>query len=255
MISVVNYDLNLKHTIVLLSDIHYKNKKDYKKLDSIMRRIKKIHPDYICITGDIIDDNNYKDKEYLIKFITELSYISKVIMCLGNHEYYIDKKRKVFGLDEILFKQISLIDNVYLLKNDNVVFEDINFYGVHLPIEYYMHDKESLSSFNKYIKIKTIKDKYNVVLIHSPINIVNYKSINDIDLVLSGHMHGGLTPNVLRKILKGTGLVSPLKTLFPKYAYGHIKYNNTSIVISGGINKLSNFLLRKILLSEIIVIK
>ena len=60
------------------------------------------------------------------------------------------------------------------------------------------------------------------------------------DLVLSGHMHNGLILRILDKIIKNNyGLISPDKRFFAKNTRGKIKTKYYTIIITGGITKLS----------------
>jgi len=105
-----------------------------------------------------------------------------------------------------------------------------------------MVNSEKIEDFKKYINnMKTNKKHYNILLCHSPINISRKEIIKDIDvdLVLCGHMHGGLVPNFLKPLLKNIGFISPQKTLFPKCAYGNIKIDNKNIIITSGIKVMS----------------
>jgi hypothetical protein len=47
----------------------------------------------------------------------------------------------------------------------------------------------------------------------------------DVNLILCGHMHGGIVPNCLRKIFRHNGIISPSKSVFPKNVYGKEYYN------------------------------
>ena len=58
-----NISGNIDKTIVLISDIHYTNKKDIKHLYKVLNKIKRIRPNYICIPGDLIDKTYIKDEE------------------------------------------------------------------------------------------------------------------------------------------------------------------------------------------------
>ena len=91
----------------------------------------------------------------------------------------------------------------------------------------------NLEEFNKYLKkLKTYKKYYNVLLCHSPVNVVNSNKLKNIDLVLCGHMHGGVVPNFIRKLFKTNGFINPQFKLFPKNAYGHVKRQNKNIIIT-----------------------
>ena len=235
-------DNNLNKKIVLLSDIHYFNRKDIINLNKVLDKVKLLNPDYICIAGDTMDRYEVESFELLLEWLTKLANISKVIMVLGNHEFYLDRKNDKYKLNNSYIKQIKKINNLYFLDNENKVIDNINFIGLTLPIDYYMVYSEDENMFKKHIKnIKVEKGLYNILLCHSPINIVKKEILKDIDvdLILCGHMHGGLTPNILKPFMNRRGLISPKRDLFPKDAYGHIKRCNKDIIISSGIKVMS----------------
>ena len=238
------YDLGngLNKKIVLISDMHYYSKKDIIRLNYVLDNIKKINPDYICISGDILDKSNVLDFYLLIQWLKKLSNITKVIATLGNHEFYNNKRKKIYRLNHKYINQIKKIQNLYLLNNENKIIDNINFIGLVLPIEHYMLSYEKEEEFKSYIKtIETDNKHYNVLLCHSPVNISKKEILSkiNVDLVLCGHMHGGLVPRFLRFLFRTKGLISPQKSLFPKYVYGNIKVENKNVIITSGIKILS----------------
>lgn len=236
----VSNDLNKK--IILIADIHYYSKKDIILLDRVYENIKKICPNYICVSGDVIDKSSVDDIEYLLEFLKKLSDICKVILVLGNHEYYIDKNKNIFGLNNDYLNKLHKINNLYLLQNTNKVIDNINFIGLDLTINHYVQEKESVEDFKKYIKyIKIEESTYNILLCHSPENLCKNEIIDklNISLALCGHMHGGAVPTLLRCIFNNRGLISPNRRLFPKYAYGNIKKEKKNIIITSGVKVMS----------------
>lgn len=254
--SFYNIDNRFNKSIVLISDLHYESKSDIIILNKVLDNIKQLKPNYICIPGDIIDNSNIKDEKDFINWLKKLSNISKVIISLGNHEFRIKKSKEIYSLNSLLLNKIKKIKNIYLLDNENIIIDNINFIGLTIPMECYK-DKNKINEFcNCLNKIKTYKKYYNILLCHSPINICNKEVLKnkDIDLVLCGHMHGGLVPKFIRKIFKHRGIIGPYKTLFPKYAYGNIKINNTNIIISSGIEFIPYRIL-KYVSPEVVVIR
>ena len=242
--------------IVLISDIHYRNRKDLKYLNKLYLKLKELNPTYICIAGDLCDEAYIKDDIYLVEWLEKLSKIGTVIYELGNHECYISRRDKKFGFNRDLLNRIKSIKNLYLLDNDNIIIDNINFIGITIPIDYYFEkkiDKKELKDTFNRLKIK--KGKYNILLCHSPIDICTEEFLKDsnIDLVLCGHMHGGVLPRIFRKIFKNRGIISPEKKLFPQTCYGYIKICNTEVIISSGIMVIRQ--LRNIFVSEIVKIK
>lgn len=238
----------ISSNIVLISDIHYSGKEDLVKLNRVLDKIKAIKTDYICILGDVCDQARVLDEDLLIEWLTDLSKVSKVIMVLGNHDYVLHKKHKSY-INKKLIDKIKSIKNLYLLNNEVKVENGICFIGMELDYNYYYKYNESQNNFiRKYNNLITKLDsnKFNILLSHSPIALTKASTIpklNDyknIDLILCGHMHGGLMPDFLRPIFKHSGLVSPnTHNLFVKNAYGNFKIENTNFIVSSGITKLS----------------
>lgn len=238
-------DINAR--IIILSDIHYYNKKDNVKLTKLLNYLKNIKYDYLCIPGDLIDERYIYDEEYLIGFLNSLSHLSKIIISLGNHELIKGKDYSCYNKE--LFNKINKMKNIYVLDNKIKSINNINFIGLTLPGEYYYKYKERNDSYlinyiNNKIKLNTIG--YNILLCHTPIRITKDKVFNQInishnlDLIISGHTHGGITPTIFKKILKGRGLISPQIGLFVKHSYGHYIINKTNFIISSGVTKSSH---------------
>lgn len=235
--------------IILLSDIHYYNHREKLYLDKVLIKLKKMEYDYLCISGDLLDYSRVNDQDLLLEWLSELGKLSKVIISLGNHDLTNDRKKHIYDFDQDLFDKIRQISNVIVLDNEIYVDGNIRFIGLTLPIDFYYQYKENEIYFMRYVNNifpKSFDNKYNILLCHSPKSLTNVKTYNmtklmrNIQLVLCGHMHAGITPIWLRKILKGRGLIGPFKQLFPKNAYGHLELNNTNIIISSGITTASN---------------
>lgn len=265
-LKITNYTVssNQNQRIVLLTDIHYYNKKMSSLLDKIYEEVSELNPDYICIAGDFIDERIIFDKEYFIKFLKNLSLISPVVISIGNHEAK-SNKDCMDEFDKEFMKQIEKIDNVYLLNNNSWINNNICFTGLTLPLNAYSEKKNGyidiLKTLDEYFSKGLKKDKFNIVLSHSPYSLL-YKEVKghfflkNVDLILSGHTHGGLTPKWICKLLKRT-FITPEKHLFPRNSYGYLK--NKKTIVSSGITKLSHFnplrFLNFLFCGEIVVIE
>ena len=253
---IINKEYNLGNdkTIVLISDIHYYNKRDIKLLNNILDNIKQIKPNYICVTGDIIDEAFIYDEDLLIDWFKKLSLVAPILVTLGNHEYYINKKINKFKLNNEFILKLEQINNLYILRNAAKLFGNINFIGIDLGIDYYEYENKTDINIEQYIE----EGKTNILLCHSPVKIEHIIN-SDISLVLCGHMHGGCVPRILRPIFKTRGIISPTKKLFPKYAYGLKQIGETSIITTSGIRVISHtnkfYFLTNLFSSEIVIIK
>lgn len=235
--------------ILLMSDLHYKTPNHIEKLNTIKEEIKNIKPTYICIPGDLLDDSRPKEEKILLDWLTTLGKIAPIIISLGNHDVTTKKEKKViYDANEELWKKIASIPNVTLLDNDIYETKAIRMIGITLPFDYYHNGHENKNKLvpiiNQIFPKQAQSDKLNIILCHTPIHLFDstiYKQIHlfqKSDLILCGHMHGGMVPHKMHKILKQKGLIGPFKKPFPKTAYGYYKKHN--IIITSGITKLSN---------------
>ncbi len=249
------YNTNTKKdlTIIHISDIHFNTDTSLSKLNKLTTEIKKNNPDYIMISGDLIDEpkiikNKYKIKE-LLQFLSNLSEITKIFISLGNHDIFSPEDLKFFN-------KLNELKNIYILDNDCYKDEFIYISGLTLPNNYYYNITHEESSEvlvkhltnNRKIISKLPRELPKVILIHSPIKLTNKEVLNKLkeyDLILSGHTHNGMVPGILKSLFpKNKGLIAPNKTLFPEIAKGKIEVNQDNkkitIIINGAITKLSS---------------
>ena len=221
----INNNKNINIKIAHISDIHFSHDYKIKRLEMIKEKIKTINPDYICITGDLIDiydvihDTNFKDFE---KWLKEISKIAKTIISIGNHEYIKMTETGYTRIENIDWLKKIQDNNIIVLNNEIYNDEKITFIGYNPNYDYYYKDKEK-NPQTQNENIEKLIERIN-------------KNYEKIDLVLSGHTHGGLIPSF---IPGNFGIVSPRRDLFPKKVRGRVKLENTNLIISSGIMKLS----------------
>lgn len=262
---IMDQHISDEQKIALFSDLHYVTYFDKKLINNIINNIALQNPNCICVCGDTIDSTkeleNKKNYDYLLAMFKELGQISETFVSLGSHDFikYLKNGRKI-GSNEQWLNDLNNLKNVNLLHNSNYEFNKINFIGYTQPWQYYYSksvngkyvDSEEvlIDDLNNYLPSLVKDDKCNILLCHSPIKILEDEVINNVDklkeirLILSGHMHNGMVPPILDKIIKGNkGIIYPEKQLFPKLARGIYNKNITeeeliSIIISGGITKI-----------------
>ena len=114
----------------------------------------------------------------------------------------------------------------------------INIYGLVIPYKYYPYlfnrnYKNKSLDFNKYDVGKRLgkidNREYNILLVHTPFFFDGYSKWGA-DLVLAGHVHGG----IIRLPIKG-GLLSPNREFFPKYDLGEYNMGKSTMILSKGL--------------------
>lgn len=245
-----NEDINM----MVFGDLHYSNIFNDKKLDLIYNEL--ISSEYIFIAGDLLDStdvvNNIDKRDKLIKFLEKVGKKHKVFITLGNHDLAIRKGYKGVRDDNNEFwLEVSRIDGIYLSRYNNYYEDDkIIVYLLEQDYDYYYKNKhESKELLLDRIKKDKILfnnmdcNKIKIVLCHSPINMIDNdisNELKDFNFIFCGHMHNGMMPYYLDKIIKGNrGLISPDNRLFADNTRGVKDINNTHLIISGGITKLS----------------
>jgi len=162
--------------ILHLSDIHFK--KFDRKEKKVLEILNRLNPDFIFITGDIIDEKT-RDFESCRKFLEELSRNrqGKIYGVYGNHEH----RNKRFGTlaDLLRENKIEILDNESKKIEKNGEF----FYLIGVNDPYSGHDdiEKAMEGVEN--------NSFKILLAHSP-EIFRKAKDKNINLVLVGHTHG-----------------------------------------------------------------
>lgn len=212
------------YCIAHVSDLHNAEMGDDN--EKLLAMLREAEPDVIAITGDLIDSRN-TEVEIALTFAEEAVKIAPCYYVTGNHEARIDQYNEL--IDGLESKGVVHLHNEsVILEQDN---ESITLIGVRDPsfqADYLFDDEASVvDSVLSELMRKT--NGYTVLLSHRPEMFYVYVS-NEVDLVLSGHAHGGQ----FRLPFVG-GVVAPGQGLFPEYDAGLYTEDNTSMIVSRGI--------------------
>lgn len=221
------------YTIVQISDLH--NKSFGRKQKRLIDKISELNPDIIVITGDIVD-SRHTNIPKAIEFAEEAAKVAKTYYVSGNHEQRFDRKnfnKLMDGLQEA---------GVVRLVDDSV---DVTVNGADFVLSGF--DINSLDDIEGECP-KLSADKLNVVLAHEPQYMEDYSLHGNIDLVLTGHAHGGQ----FRLPFIG-GVYAPEQGFNPEYSEGMHEMGDTTMIVSRGIGN-SAFPLRLFNYPEIVKI-
>lgn len=218
----------LPQKIVVFSDLH--NHRFGKDNERLVAAIAAQDPDIILIPGDLLVGHR-SHFEVAAKLLQKLAALGKPIyISLGNHES---------GTKEChpeLYKEFlrdSVHDNIHILDNRcEYISEHVAVCGLTLPMEVYSKRGRRVSvSQEDMAKIKPApkNDDFRILMAHTPYYFDAYAEYGA-DLVLSGHIHGG----IIRFPLLG-GLISPQLELFPKYDAGLYEKGSTTMIVTRGL--------------------
>lgn len=255
------------YKIVQLTDIHSIRSKE--QIEQIISKIEKQKPDVIFITGDLIDSGYYANQQsahkekkipiiesLTIKFVQKLTQISKVYFVYGNHEMMLldDPENNEFKLS-LEKTGVKILNNKidYLYKDE----EKIKLLGLQDPACLYKDEVYSKLDGSSSDKARAIledlflqdnSEEFSILLAHRPECFEIYASYN-IDLILSGHTHGGML-----RLPFIRGIYAHPQGFFPDYSYGIYTNRNSTMVVGAGIGYSGNIHFRVYNLPEIEVI-
>lgn len=233
---VKRYELNSTkikspYHFVVLSDLHdkafgYQNQK-------LLAAIDKIKPEAVYIAGDMITALPGRQFDDTIAFLKSLSEKYPVYYGSGNHEYRMRIDTEKYGNMSAAYEEkIRNMGIVRLYTGSTVTHrKDVKVYGLEIDRMYYRKWKMPKMPFDYTLqKIgKAEQDCFTILLAHNPEYFENYAK-SGVDLVLSGHVHGGVA-----RIPFFGGVISPKFRLFPKYDGGLFVKNKTTMILSRGL--------------------
>ena len=209
--------------IAHISDFH--NTKSKRLKDTLLQYLNETEPDMVVITGDLIDSRR-TDIDVSLRFAEQAVKIAPCYYVTGNHESRIDDLDTLkSGLEAL---GVKVLDNKRLiLQKGN---DEITLIGVSDPKFMTRKIEEEDEIMRQCLtQLSEEADTYRILLSHRPELFEIYKQA-EINLVFSGHAHGGQ----FRLPVLG-GLIAPNQGFFPKYDAGVFTEDETSMVVSRGI--------------------
>lgn len=201
-----------------LSDLH--GRSFGKNNVRLLRTLQKARPDMICICGDLFDEKT--DLTMLEPLLTGLTDIAPVYYVTGNHEW------QVKNLREILQKMRAW--GVTVLENEGRVLSrggaEMVVAGVHDPCGPY--DMKTPAALVRELRSAQGND-FILMLSHRNDELAMWSQLG-VQLVLSGHCHGG----VVRLPFVG-GVFGTRRELFPEYDAGVYRQDGTTLFVSRGL--------------------
>lgn len=219
--------------IVALSDLHCRELGSGNR--RLLKKIEEEQPDIIVLAGDIFGcDANEKQVERTLAFVSAAVEIAPVYYGMGNHEYkYMD------GIDASLAEKIAatgaiLLDDEYMDIDINGTAVRIGGYeGYYRTPHLDTQDEESKSRKWRFCKDFENSDDFKLLINHIPTNWLDwgYRDKYPVDLVISGHYHGGNA----RIPFTDRGVYAPYVKWFPPYTKGCFEGEKATCILTTGL--------------------
>ena len=224
--------------IVQVSDLH--NATFGKDQSSLIEKVEAAEPDAIFLTGDLVDSNRY-DLDASLVLVDALVEMSHVYYVTGNHEVASNKVEEITDALNVRGVTVLADDSVQWEKDG----ESIQIAGIDDPLmEPDIHEDEATRDS---LDRAQLTDDFTLLLAHRPEYLSIYAE-DGVDVVFSGHAHGGQI-----RIPGIGGLIAPGQGWFPKVTEGIFEKDESKMVVSRGLGN-STFPVRIFNLPEIVVV-
>ena len=204
-------------TIGLVSDLH---SCEYGEL---VARLRDEAVDIILLAGDMMEEGDLSCNDASgYAFLRACSAIAPTYYSFGNHEMggcYQHKLENVAEVSDEIRERIAQT-GVIFLHNESVLWNDIRICGLASGLSK-TENRPSEKALSAFANAK----EFRILLCHHPEYYEPYIQKTNIELVVSGHAHGG------QWRFFGRGVYAPGQGIFPKYTAGVV---DERFVISRG---------------------
>lgn len=212
--------------IVQLTDLH--NSVFGNGNERLIARIAALHPDAIFMTGDMLNEDESRT-DIVENLVEQLSEVATVYYSIGNHERDFIAEQPS---GDSLIKRLQSAGAIVLEKS----YIDTEIAGQPLRIGgaygYLLASEWGDGSEQRFMEEFQNTERFKILLSHIPEGLLLWRSMEywDVDLVFSGHVHGGQ----VRLPVIG-GLYDPEEGFFPTYTKGMFECGHGTMILSAGL--------------------
>ena len=207
--------------IVQLTDLHGaefgENNQD------LIDQVRALSPDYIFLTGDLLDRFRETPHSYAVDLGAALAAIAPTYFVTGNHEWALPHVPDL--KDGLEAAGVTVLDNRFVTLDRGG--DQILLAGVDDPNGY--ADQKTPEELAQEVR-EAWGDDFWLLLAHRNDRFLRQYSLLGADLVISGHGHGGMI-----RLPFTDGLISTDRTLFPSYTAGFYEENGSTAFVSRGL--------------------
>lgn len=216
---------------VVLADLH--DKQFGKDNCCLLEAIRAQKPDMILIAGDIVTAKPGRKLDKAINFLKKLAAEYPIYYANGNHEHRLELYPEEYGDMAVRYEKALKEIGIDRLVNSHAELVDagIAIYGTQIDKIYFRRFRVAPMEKDYLAQLLGHKDdgKFNILIAHNPDYFPQYAAWGA-DLVLAGHVHGGMV-----RIPGWKGIVSPAVRLFPKYDGGLFRIGKSTMLLSRGL--------------------
>lgn len=235
--------------LIVLADLH--DHEFGEKNEKLIEMVRQQEPDLILLDGDFLNEDS-KDASVPVNLVRELSEIAPVYYALGNHEIAYMEEGHPELLQDLTEAGAVCLDREY--TDVEVRGEKIRIGGMY-DYAFGLDGNDSVESMDP--EIRSFLEEYQdtdslkVMMSHRPDSFIfgDASSAWAVDLVVSGHDHGG---QVVIPFLGG--VFGGDQGYFPEYIHGMYQKDQMHIFVTSGLGSHGEILPRINNIPEIAVL-
>lgn len=220
--------------IVFLTDLH--SNLYGKENEKLISKIEEAKPDYIMCTGDMLVGRTDCDIHVALDLFARLAKKWTIYYSLGNHEQKLMKYPETCDSTYVEYIEGLRSLGIHVLDNTSEKVkrgqDEVLVTGITIDYKYHYKIWRKIKMESSYVEElvgKSEKDSFQLLLAHNPEHLEAYAGWGA-DLVLSGHIHGGI---MILPVFGG--VIAPSYELFPKFDFGTFREGNCQMVLSRGL--------------------
>ncbi len=241
-------NMPVKLRLLHISDVHFsagttheQNLRVIGDILALARQCRRI--DAVCITGDLVSrkfsQESLDDAVLLVRRLREFLPSGEIFYSMGNHEMDLAAAVREKFKRRITQEGAVVLDNecheVFWTWNENSD-DRICFVGLTLPQKVFKNPEGGYLKLEQ-VTVDMIESCVGacpqhpcILLAHTPLGLSAYAQWGA-DIVLAGHVHGGIVR------FRGTGFLSPERRFLPQLTKGVYDENGCMMNVSAGIGK------------------
>ena len=225
-------EIGVDHPVrtVVISDLHdHKFGEDNEKL---AEKIREIVPDLIFMDGDMLNGES-ENAEVPVTLIRELKDTAPIYYALGNHEIDYMENGHPELTEELEAAGAVVLDKEYVdVEVDGIQIRLGGMYDYAFGLNGNNDASSAPDDTRSFLEDFQNTDRLKIMLAHRPDSFIfgDASKVWDVDLVISGHNHGG---QVVLPFLGG--LYGGDQGFFPEYVHGMYEKDNFQMLVTSGL--------------------
>lgn len=195
-------------------------------------KIREIDPDLIFIDGDMLNGES-ENAEVPVTLIRELKDTAPIYYALGNHEIDYMENGHPELTEELEAAGAVVLDKEYVdVEVDGIQIRLGGMYDYAFGLNGNNDASSAPDDTRSFLEDFQNTDRLKIMLAHRPDSFIfgDASKVWDVDLVISGHNHGG---QVVLPFLGG--LYGGDQGFFPEYVHGMYEKDNFQMLVTSGL--------------------